>query len=258
MTVAKKMKDKGLIGFLVPAGRNETTTCDFLPWFWSQGGKLVDDAAKPTFYDGANKAYMLNVFQFIRQAVDSGVTPTRISTYITDGDMNSEIASGKVAMFVGGSWLVKQLGAVMGEKQFRDQWALAPIPMKAGGARTTTSGGWTVGVFAKDEAKRKLAADFAITMFADDKGIAGYCEASGNLPCRKTIYDSAAFLKNDPIDQKFKDELVFATIRPGVRVYNVISQELQVALSSTITGASSPDKALDAAWKNVNSQSDSQ
>ena len=256
--VAKEMKGKGYVPFLYPAGRNETTSCDVLPWFWSQGGKLVDDAGNPVFYDGANKTAMLNVFNFMKKTITTGITPTRVTTYTTDGDMNTEIASGKVAMFLGGSWLVKQLYDIMGEQKFRDTWELAPIPMEAGGARTTTSGGWTVGVFSKDDAKRKLAADLGITIYVDDQGNAGYAKASGNLPARKTVFEQADFLKNDPIAQKFKDELTYATVRPGVRIYNVISTDLQVAISDTITGRASPEKTLETAWNDSVSQAKTQ
>jgi multiple sugar transport system substrate-binding protein len=79
LAVAKDMKAKGYVSFLYPAGRNETTTCDVLPWFWSQGGKLVDDSGAPVFFDGANKAAMLNVFNFMKLTVTSGISPDRKS-----------------------------------------------------------------------------------------------------------------------------------------------------------------------------------
>ncbi|OGO80042.1 MAG: hypothetical protein A2Y21_11585 [Clostridiales bacterium GWC2_40_7] len=258
ITTAKQMSDKGNVGFLYPAGRNETTSCDFLPYFWSQGGKLVDDSGNPVFNQGDNKTYMLNALNFIKQTIDEGISPKRVSTFKADSDMNSEIASGKVAMFLGGNWLAKQVSDIIGTQQFSDLWAVAPIPMKAGASRTTTSGGWTLGIFTDDEQKRKLAADFVISLYIDDEGMAGYCSAYGLLPPRKTIYDSAEPFKTNTVFQQCKEELEYTTIRPGASIYNVISQDLQIALSNVITGVSTPEKALDEAWNDVLKQKDAQ
>ncbi len=254
LTKMQELKKSGDYMFLYPAGKNETTSCDIWPWFWAQGGQIVDDSGKPVFNQGANREYMLNTLNFLKKTIDTEITPTRVTSFMTDGDMNQDVASGKVAAFVGGSWLATQIGAVIGEDNFKNIYALANIPVMAGANTTTTSGGWTYGVFSKDDAKRKLAAQFAIDTFVGDKGVEGYCLSSGNLPVRPALYDSIEKFKTDPIQQQFKDSLQIATVRPGVEIYNFISTEFQIALSDVISGAATPEKALDKMARNVDAE----
>lgn len=254
LTQMQELKKSGDYIFMYPAGKNETTSCDIWPWFWAQGGQIVDDSGKPVFNEGANKEYMLNTLNFLKKTADTGITPTRVTSFMTDGDMNQDVASGKVAAFVGGSWLATQIGAIIGEDTFQKEYALAAIPVKPGANTTTTSGGWTYGVFSDDDAKRKLAAQFAIDTFVGDKGVEGYCLASGNLPVRPALYDSIEEFKTDPIQQQFKDSLQIATVRPGVEIYNYISTEFQIAISDVISGAATPEKALDKMAKDVDAE----
>jgi multiple sugar transport system substrate-binding protein len=245
------LKDKGYTPLLYPAGRNETTSCDILPWFWSQGGNLVDNAGNPVFNEGNNRNYLLNTLAFLKRTIDTGISPARVTTFGTDSDMNNEVVAGKVAMFVGGSWLSSQLRSIMGDKEFSDTWGLAQIPMPSGGKRVSTAGGWTVAVFSKDDQKRKLAADFGISLYIADEAMDEYSAVSGNLPCRSTIYEKSEYFKNDPVLVAYANELEYARVRPGVEIYPVISQEFQVAISDVITGAATPEAALSAMARNV-------
>ncbi|MFA9382058.1 MAG: hypothetical protein ACERKO_13465, partial [Acetanaerobacterium sp.] len=99
-----------------------------------------------------------------------------------------------------------------------------------------------------------LAAQFAIDTFVGDEGVEGYCIASGNLPVRPALYDSMEAFKADPVLQKFKASLETATVRPGVKIYNFISTEFQVAISDVISGAATPESALDKMAQNVEAE----
>lgn len=255
ISVGEQMTEQGYTALLYPAGRNETTSCDILPWFWSQGGNLVDDDGNPIFDQGDNRTYMVDTLSYIRRTIDTGVSPSRISTFGTDSDMNNEVSAGKVAMFFGGSWLSSQLRQIMGDEEFINTWGIAPIPMKAGAERTSTAGGWTAGVFTTDDEKRKLAADFAISLYIDDEAMEEYSATSGNLPCRSIIFENSDTFKNDPVLAKYGEELAYARVRPGVEIYNTISQELQVAISDVITGSAEPEAAVDTMSRNVANQS---
>src|SRR5665647_1023193 len=107
--------------------------------------------------------------------------------------------------------------------------------MKEGGTRTTSVGGWTTAVFTKDDQKRKLAADFIINLYVDDKAMEGFGKAGGYLPVRKSIYDKSDFFKNDPNNKIFKEELEYGHVRPNAEAYPAISQEIQIAISNIIT-----------------------
>jgi multiple sugar transport system substrate-binding protein len=249
--ISADLKAQGYTPLIYPAGRNETTSCDILPWFWSQGGALVDDAGKPIFDQGSNKTAMLNTLKFLKQTIDTGTSPARVTSFGTDSDMNNEVVAGKVAMFVGGSWLSSQLRTIMGDKEFSDTWGLAQIPMPAGGKRVSTAGGWTFGVFTKDDQKRRLAIDFVISLYIDDEGMDEFAAVTGNLPCRSTIYEVSDYFKNDPVLVAYANELEYARVRPGVEMYPIISQEFQIAISDVITGSATPEAALNTMSQNI-------
>ena len=246
------LKDQGYM-FLYPAGKNETTSCDIWPLYWSLGGKIVDETGKPIFNEGENRDKMLALFNTLKQTVDTGITPTRVTSFMTDGDVNADVLTGKVAMFIGGSWVATQLAQVMGKEAFDAMYAITTFPAMDGGEVKTCCGGWTCGVFAKDDVKRKLAAELAIDVYISDEGMDGYTTATGNLPCRADLYGVERF-QTDATAQGFKDALAYGEVRPGVEIYNFISTEFQVAISDVITGVASPEQALDTMAANVDAE----
>lgn len=250
------LKDDGY-SFLYPAGKNETTSCDILPWFWSQGGELLDDSGKPIFNEGDNKTAMLNTFEFLKKTIDTGITPERVTSYMTDGDMTEDIVSGNVAAFVGGSWMATQIAAVIGEDAFNETWGIADIPCM-GEETSTCCGGWTYGIFTKDETKRKLAAQFIIDMFIGDEGNVGYTTASGNLPCRETSYDLSDRFKEDPSAIAFRKIFQNGHVRPAKAIYTFLSNEFQVALADVINGSKTPEEALQTMADNVDAEYEKQ
>lgn len=247
------LKEQGY-SFLYPAGKNETTSCDILPWFWAQGGELLDESGKPIFNEGANKEAMLETFKFLEKTIDTGITPQRVTSFMTDGDMIEDIAGGNVAMFVGGSWLATQIGAVIGQDQFNEMYGIADIPCIEGGQPSTCCGGWTYGIFTKDDEKRKLAAQFIIDMFISDEGNVGYTTASGNLPCRETSYELSDRFKSDPNAMAFKEIFQNGHVRPAKPLYTFFSNEFQVAIADVINGSKTPEEAQETMAKNVDAE----
>lgn len=251
--VMEPLKEQGY-SFLYPAGKNETTSCDILPWFWSQGGELFDEDGKPIFNEGENREAMLNTFDFLKKTIDTGITPQRVTSFTVDGDMIEDVASGQVAMFVGGSWLATQIGAVIGEDTFNEMYGITYIPCMSSDSTTSCSGGWTYGIFTQDETKRKLAAQFIIDMFVGDEGNVGYTLASGNLPCRQTSFALSDEYSEDPNKVAFYDIFQKSSVRPALPLYTYFSNEFQVALADVINGSKTPEEALDTMAANVDAE----
>jgi len=194
---------------------------------------------------------MLNVLRAYQEGVDSGVIPKRVANYGTESDVNPEIATGKVAMFLGGNWQASQLKSIIGEKQL-EQWAVAAMPSMPGGKHVTTAGGWTWGIFAKDPVKQQAAVDFLVQTFVGDQGMANWTTIGGYLPVRKSVYDLPDY-KKDGYTTTFKEHLdKYAQMRPSAPDYPEISTQLQIALSSVTSGSKTPEQALNDAWTAVN------
>lgn len=251
LEIGKQLKRDGYSAFMYPGGRGEgTTVTTVLPMFWGQGAELVDKEGAPTFGEGANREAMLNVLNFLDETVKSGITPQRVSNFGSEDDLNSEVASGKVAMFLGGNWQVKQIKELLGEKEAA-KWAVAPIPHAEGAEFATTAGGWAWGIFAEEEKKQKAAVDFLAETFVSNDGMTSWTGAHGSLPVRKPVYELPGY-KGNEFSETFEQHLAdYARARPSAESYQKISTELQVAVSSVVSGSKTPEQALDDAWSAV-------
>lgn len=241
---ASELSKRGLTGYLYPGGRGEGAVMEHLPMFWAQGGQLVDDDGKPVFGTGANRVAMLNLLEFLKRTVDSGASPSRVVNYKFEADLYPEILRGNVAMFLGGNWMAKQLRD-LGDK---NEWGVAPIPLKTSGDPVTAAGGWTYAIFTTDAKKQDLIIDLINSLVASPTAMAASTEAIGNLPTRMSVAQGDyAYVKN-PTVHDFLALLRYARARPGAAVYPSISTELQIAMSDVITGQQTPQAALDQAW----------
>lgn len=250
--IGNDLKAKGMDAFIYTAARDEATVMSsVLPYFWGQGGTLVNDQGLPVFGEGDNRQYLIDQLTFQKKCIDDGITPSRVVGFGTDPDYIPDVAAGQVGMFVAGNYMSGQLSSVIGEDEFSKMWGVAQIPMKDEGSRVTASGGWVSAVFTKDEEKRKLCADFLISMYVDDEGMAGWCKAGGYLPTRESVYDTDDYFNTDEVMQACREELKYAEVRPSVDSYTKISESLQIMLSDVLTGTSTPEKAVDNAFENA-------
>lgn len=251
METGKALADDGYVAYVFPGGRGEGAVMENLPMFWSQGGRLVDEAGRPVFNEGENRAAMLNVLNFLKDLVDEGVSPARVTTFGNGSDLNPDIASGQVAMFLGGSWILGQLPDLLGEEEAA-KWHYAPIPnMSSDLPLSTAVGGWAVGVFTEDAAKQAAIVDFIQTAYSGYEGMAGLAINGSLLPTRVSVagYDHEYF-KSDATSG-FAEMTEYGRPRPGATIYPTISTELQVAISDTISGRKTAEDALDDAWQRV-------
>lgn len=256
LSVGRDLKNEGLSPYLFPAGRDEATvTTSLWPYFWAQGGELVDAEGNPVFGEGENREKMLSCLEFIGECVQSGITPTRVTTYLQETDLNADINAGEVGMFLGGNWQVGILKEVTGEEKFASTWGVAPIPsMDGGGAHATTAGGWIWGIFAESEAKQRACVDFLLYTFVGDQGMAGWCNAGGYLPPRQNVFDLSEYTGNE-YTETFREHLdEYARNRPAAEAYQNISTTMQVAVASVVAGDASPEGALETAIESVSLQ----
>jgi len=247
----KALADEGHVAYVFPGGRGEGAVMENLPMFWSQGGRLVDDSGRPVFNEGDNRTAMLNVLNYLHDLVDEGVSPARVTTFGNGSDLNPDIASGQVAMFLGGSWILGQLPGLIGEEEAA-KWHFAPIPnMTADLPLSTAVGGWAIGVLTEDEAKQAAIVDFIQTAYSGYEGMAGLASNGSLLPTRTSVasYDDPYFEAEDT--REFSAMTEYGRPRPGAPIYPTISTELQVAISDTISGRKSAEEALDDAWNRV-------
>ncbi len=234
-----EQKDPKVDGYLFNGGRWEGTVFDNLAHFWSQGGELVDDQGRPIFSEGQNREYMLNTMEFLREAVDSGASPKRVATIQDYSEFESAAQAGTVAMFQGGDFQYPPLEETLPPEEFK-KWEVSFIPtMNPEDPQRTGTGGWTMGAFSDDPEKVELCAEFTKDVF-----VGAGNQVTGQLPTNPEIFDTEDKFQ-DPIYDTFREGLKEGEARPGVPVYPEISNQLQIAIGTVLTGEATPEEALD-------------
>ena len=236
-------KDPKVDGYLFNGGRWEATTFDNLGYFWMQGGKLLAPDGRPVFAQGANGRDLLNVFKFLRRTIDSGVTPSRVTTFNTYDEMSTAAQGGSVAMFLGGSFQWPTMKEQLG-KEF-DKWAVSELPGPKPGETATGTGGWSVAAFSQDPEKVAACMDIVRSIYAGPGN-----SVTGELPTSRRQYDTLKAFQ-EPIFDTFRKFLAHAQPRPGLSIYPSLSNELQIATGRVLTGSATPEQALDTAGQRV-------
>ncbi|HMF95502.1 MAG TPA: extracellular solute-binding protein [Vicinamibacterales bacterium] len=239
-------------GYLYNAGRWEATVFDHLAMFWAQGGELVDRAGRPTFGEGANRRAMLRLLTFLRDTIERGASPRSVLGHNDYQQLTAAAIAGDAAMFLGGNWQLKDLQTGLAPSEFA-KWDVAPIPVADRGTHSTGTGGWIWVVFARDPVRRQAAVEFVRDVEAPAHA-ARISEATGHLPVRQSVYRDFPIFSQDLWYRRFGEMLVYGHARPTVPIYPTISQELQLAIGAVVSGARTPDQALDAAWSAVNEE----
>ena len=241
--LAAKQANSSVEGFLFNGGRNETTTVDFLPQFWAQGGKLVDEKGVPIFGQEPNRTYLLNAISFYRDLIRSGASPARVASISNYDDLTAAAIGGSAAMMVNGDWAMSQMQTAMQPEAFA-KWAISMLPGPTVDQRSTSSGGWTFVSFSKDPEKVKACMDLVREVYMGPAA-----EVLQRLPTRQSEFDSPLYRSSFYL--QIKQYLKLGQARPGLPIYTEISNRLQIAISEALSGTRTPEAAVDEAVDQV-------
>lgn len=234
----------GREGILFNGGRWEGTTFDWLPTYWAQGGEIVDTDGRPVFNEGENREKLLAAINYYKGLVDSGAAPARVTSIVNYDEFNAAAAAGTAGMFIGGNWQYGQLRSTLAPEDFAN-WELSELPGPTPDQRATGTGGWTIGAFSDDPEKVRLCAEMVWQIYATE-GIA----FQGLLPTSAAIYDQYDAFDGPEYDA-FAAALVNGVSRPDAAIYPEISNQFQIMLGDVLSGAATPEAALDAAAEAV-------
>ncbi|WP_433047699.1 extracellular solute-binding protein [Dactylosporangium sp. CS-033363] len=219
-----------------------------------QGFEMLLYGTKDTLYDDSAKKWIVgspgfnDSLGFIKTIFGEKLAPepqdaldpnwgTRVSTEL--------LPTGKLAINLDGSWL-SSTWLDSGSKPW-PQWSTvlgeAAMPTQHGDAPGTTSmsGGWvlSVGAHAKD---KKASFDFVTTMLNKDNTLA-YDIAAGQIAERADVAADPKYLQSNPALQFFTDLVKVTHFRPAYPDYPHVSDAIQVAMESVMTGQAPPEQA---------------
>jgi len=236
--LAAEEVDPSVDGFLFNGGRWAGTWADWISHFWSQGGVLTDQENRPIFNEGENRDYMLNVLRYMQNLVDSGASPQRVANSAAYAEFVEAASNGTVAMFMALDSQYAQMKGALSEEEFA-KWAVARLPGRTADQTSTLSGGWSFGVITEDAEKAAMCVDFLKSVYGSE-----FNATTGLLPPRASTYAEFEVF-GTPIYQTFADALQYGQPQPITPYTPALSEAFQIMVGDVLTGAASPEDALD-------------
>jgi multiple sugar transport system substrate-binding protein len=232
------------------------STSTVIPFFWGQGGRLVNQAGAPVLSQAQNRRAMIRTLALLQRLIDTGAA----SQWTGDTDSYESLArqarTGQIGMFIGGSWQIEKdfKNQVQGDRWRR--WRVAEIPMRDADQQVTAVGGWTEGTFVPREAPESGAIRDFVAKFVEPAAMGRYCEAAGLLPTRESLFEDRELFDPDalPYYRTFRRLLRHGRSPPAVPIYSTIDTAFERAMQAVLAGQATPQQATDAMIRRVQRQ----
>ena len=224
--------------------------------YGTPGGTLYDDASKKWVVGSKN---FVDSLGFIKTVFGEKLGPDAQDA--TDAQLNNKVGQEwlpgkKIGIALDGSWLAGSWLPTGGKPwpTWSEELGVAPMPTQTGQApgKVSLSGGWTWAVSSKSE-HPDLAWKF-IQAAQTATNAAKYTTAGSLIAVRKDVAQDAAYKEANSRTPVFSEVVSVTKYRPAYPEYPQVSNQIQVAMESVMTGQSSPEdaaKAYDEAVKGI-------
>ncbi|GAA3342164.1 extracellular solute-binding protein [Curtobacterium pusillum] len=194
--------------------------------------------------------------QFIKDVYQGGLGPTpqqALDTNVGTTIAQTWLPKGQLAIDLDGSW---QSGTWL--KSGTAPWAdwnkvmgQAPMPTQNGQdpGYNSMSGGWTLAV-GKNSKDPQAAFDF-ISTFLNKEGSLKYDIENSQIAVRKDVAEDPSYDASNPTFKFFSGLVEHTNFRPATSDYSQVSNAIQVAMESVMTGQQTPKQAAAAYDKSV-------
>lgn len=234
-------------GFGIPGARSEKTVFQWLPWFWSLGGRFQEADGMPLSLCTPEAVRALQWYDDL--ANRHGVTPR--SFYSMDQEAVFQgLAGGLFAMTEGGSWepaLLKRFSP----HASRIRLALLPDP-GPGTPSVTLMDGWGFAVLSDDPQKRPILSSILTTLSSLEHQIEKY-RAARTLSPFEDVYGDPRF-RSDASAGVLTEAVRRARPLPGFVSFPWVAEGLEMALQDVLVDGADPGKSLEAQARQISAR----
>ncbi|UFU13812.1 extracellular solute-binding protein [Curtobacterium sp. C1] len=201
---------------------------------WVVGSKQFEDSLK-----FVKDVYQGGLGPTPQQALDTNVGTTIAQTWLPQGKLAIDLDGS----WQSGTWLEsgtapwKEWNDVMGQAAFPTQNGQEP-------GYNSMSGGWTLAV-GKNSKNPKAAFDFISTFLSKD-GSLKYDTENSQIAVRKDVAEDPEYTGANPTFKFFSGLVQHTNFRPATSDYSQVSNAIQVAMESVMTGQQTPAEAAKA------------
>jgi multiple sugar transport system substrate-binding protein len=205
---------------------------EYLPFLWSNGGVVVDEAGAPQL----NSPEAVEALTIYDSYFEEGLSPKSVPEGF---DITPAFVSGTHPMFFSGPWHLSLITEA-GGADFADKWAIAQMP--AGASSTSFLGGANLVVY-KGSANKDLAWAFVQYMSDPATQVAWYEEVTV-LPAVQAAWDDPALAGDENLAQ-FGEQLQNTQAQPVSASWSELGESLNMILEKLTTGDLTPQAAAD-------------
>jgi multiple sugar transport system substrate-binding protein len=245
MAMAQVMKDKGIVEspIVLAWAQAEAAITEFVAFLYANNGAFFDDAGVPVF----NSPEAVAVLQWMVDGVKSGLVNPASTTYVEE-DVRNTMQAGKAAFGINWAYMLDLANDPANSPQAgKIRMGLLPAFEQAKAAGTVSSSNNGSMGFAVSAGSEHADAALAFIEYLTSKDVQKRY-AAHVTPLWKSLYSDPDLLAAQPVLlDMFAKQWPYAHVRPKVPYYIEMSQSLQVAIQEALTGAKTPQQALDEA-----------
>lgn len=185
--------------------------------------------------------------QFIHNLYQGGLGPT--AQQALDPNWGNQtpalLSQNKLGISLDGSWVSSSWGTagVAPWSNWNSVMGQAKMPTQDGAApgATSMSGGWTLAMGSKS--KNPTAAWNFISLALNKDNSLYYATSNQNIPVRTDVASDPTYVKSNPTNAFFAGLVKITNFRPATSSYPAVSNNIQVAMESVMTGQQTPAAA---------------
>lgn len=222
-------KDKGVYGLAFSAVATEEGTFQFLPWLQMAGGD----------YNKVNVPGGVKALTLWKKFIDEGLA-SKDTLIRGQWDSTGTFNAGNAAMVISGPWELPRMA-----KDAKFEYRVASLPVPEEGAPRASALGEGDNVIVANTKHPKEAFRFVEYMYQQMPRV---WNEFGYMPAYPVTVEKPNYPQAYEV---FSESMKFARNRGPSPDWAKVSKAIQTAVQTTLTGQSSPDKALAAAQKTI-------
>lgn len=212
---------------------------------YGTGGTLYDDESG-TWVVGSDE--FVESLEFLDTIYSEGLAPTpqqALDANVANTVSSDWLPGGKVGIALDGSWIAGNWleNGTTPWPEWSDTLGVVPMPTQDGQApgSVSMSGGWTLSVGAQSD-DPELAFEVLKTAMNAENALA-FTVDNSQIAVRSDVAEAPEYLEANPTVGQFSDLVEVTHFRPATSDYAQVSNAIQVAMESVMTGQQTPEEA---------------